>query len=167
MGTYLEFQDVSSGNWHCGHDYPKVFVTKVYHWGTGIEAFVWMSNVNIDFDGSSNAYGPPAMGPADNLANAGNSAQGWFGLVSYSVAERDQINERLRKAGSPERIKLDTGQGLGLRTTLKGRSLIVEGKNKVVEPQVRFPVIQQAINGDPRPGFYVSATPHPTGPEYK
>jgi hypothetical protein len=27
-------------------------------------------------------------------------------------------------------------------------------------------VIQQAKNGDPRPGYYVSGTPHPTGPFY-
>jgi hypothetical protein len=74
MMGYLEFTDFFSGKWHCGGDYPKVFVTRVYHWGTGIEAFVWVSNVNLDFDGQPDAYGPPAKGPKDYLVNAGKGS---------------------------------------------------------------------------------------------
>jgi hypothetical protein len=78
----------------------------------------------------------------------------------YSEAERDQINARLAKAGSKQNIQLDTGPGLGQSTRLSGRKLLVNGKSVVVEPQIRYPVIQQAVNDDPRPGFYVSATSH-------
>jgi hypothetical protein len=155
MGSGLELCDFYSGKWHCGRDYPTVYLIKLYNWNTGVEAFVWMSNVNVDYDGSPTAYGPDGKGD-DNLGNAGkyDTTKGWYGVASYSLAERDEINARLEKQGSQERIKLDTTPGLGVSTTLKGRRL----NGKVVEPQIRFPVIQQSINGDPKPGHYVSAT---------
>src|SRR5262249_37271709 len=107
------------------------------------------------YDGSPTAYGPDDSGD-DHLSNAGknDTTKGWYGVASYSLAEREEINARLEKKGSQQRILLDTKQGLGVRTTLTGRKL----NGKVVESQVRFPVIQQSINGDRKPGYYVSAT---------
>jgi hypothetical protein len=165
MGQLLEFEDVRNGHWHCGGDYPKVFVTRVFNDSLGFDADVWVSNINIDFDGASNAYGPNNKGE-DNLANAFNATQGWFGCASYSEQERDRINAQLQKSGSPRRIKLDTSKAMGLMTALQGRDWYEGGKKHHLEPQLRFPVVQQAINGDPRPGFYVSATARPKGPEY-
>jgi hypothetical protein len=158
----LVFEDFHKGQWHCGGDYPKVHLTKVTHQAASIEAYVWMCNINIDFDGSSTAYGPEKLKPADHLGNAFSKDKGWFGVTSYSIAERDEINAPYIKQGKNPPILLDTDDKLGKSTTLSGRRL----HNKAVEPQIRFPVVQQAANKDPHPGFYVSATSRPKGPEY-
>jgi hypothetical protein len=95
--------------------------------------------VNVDFDGSPTAYAPPGHQPLpdDDLGNAFDADKGWFGVANFAPTHP------LVKNGT---ILLD-----------QKPSLLKKGK---------FPVIQQAKNGDPKPGYYVSATPRPSGPEY-
>src|SRR5512132_1753686 len=100
-------------------------------------AYVFFGHAVIDFDGSPSAYGPPGINPMpdDDLDNAWDADSGWFGVVALSDSDP------LVKSGS---AKID-----------KRPNLLHKGK---------YPVIQQAKNGDPKPGFYVSSTPHATGP---
>ena len=137
----LIFKDHPSANWRTGHDFPQVTLTAV-SWesepGTAV-AYVFFGHVNIDFDGSPTAYGPPGITPMpdDDLANAWGEDNGWFGLIAL-----------------PENHPLVTS---GEAIIDKRASLLHKGK---------YPVIQQAKNGDPKPGYYVSATPHATGPAH-
>lgn len=144
MGTYLEFKDFHSGKWHCGGDYPVVYLTHVYHWGTGFEAFVWMSNVNIDYDGSPTAYGPPGKITDDFLVNAGPGAEnGWFGVKSL----KPKVAADLRN-GPPKRIRP-----------------LVDDKNAPMDRFGRYPVVQQ--EGEPNPGHYVSSTSVPADTNFE
>jgi hypothetical protein len=134
----LLFKD-QPGSWRTGSDFPNISLTRV-SWDTAPNvavAYVFFGHVNIDFDGSPTAYGPPGINPEpdDDLENAFNQAQGWFGVVAFSDSDP------LVKNGT---VKID-----------KRPQFLHKGK---------FPVVQQAKNGDPNPGFFVSATPHPTGP---
>jgi hypothetical protein len=136
----LVFKD-HPAEWRTGGDFPKIPLTQV-SWDTAPDtpvAYVFFGHVNIDFDGSPTAYGPDGITPPpdDDLGNAGNNAQGWFGLYALSP------NDPLVTQGT---VILDTNP-----------ALMKKGK---------FPVIQQAANGDPNPGYYVSTTPHPSGPGY-
>ncbi|HEY3064977.1 MAG TPA: hypothetical protein VGL09_04255 [Methylomirabilota bacterium] len=103
-------------------------------------AYVFFGHPIIDFDGSPTAYGPPGIKPTplDDLGNAWSGAKGWFGVAALSDTD-----------------PLVTS---GIAKIDKKPELLHKGK---------YPVIQQAKNGDPNPDFYVSATPHPTGPVYR
>src|SRR5262245_25704646 len=73
------------GRWHTV-DFGSVPLTKVA-WDTmpnRAMAYVFFGHVTIDFDGSPTAYGPAGIDPPpdDDLGNAGNAAQGWFGVMS-------------------------------------------------------------------------------------
>jgi hypothetical protein len=125
------------GNWHTV-DFPYVPLIKVA-WDTRPShalAYVFFGHVNIDFDGSPTAYGPAKMNPDDALGNAGNASQGWFGVASYAKTHPLVKNKT---------IKID---------------------QEAPEFQGKFPVVQQERNGDPKPGYYVSSTPHPVGHDY-
>lgn len=127
--------------WHTGTDFPEVPLTRV-SWDTAPDeavAYVFFGHVNIDYDGSPTAYGPPGISPIpdDDLGNAGNDAKGWFGVVA--LGKEDPLVTH------------------GIAKIDQRPSLLKKGK---------YPVIQQAKNGDPMPGYYVSATPRPTGPSY-
>lgn len=126
--------------WHT-NDYPDVPLTRI-SWDTSPEkavAYVFFGHPSIDYDGSPTAYGPPEIQPPpdDNLKNAWNNEKGWFGVIALSE------NDPLVKDGS---ALID-----------KRPSLLHKGK---------YPVIQQAKNGDPKPKYYVSATPRPSGPRH-
>jgi hypothetical protein len=124
--------------WHTGRDYTHVTLTHV-RWDSAPAidvAFVFFGHVNIDFDGSPTAYGPPGTDADDNLGNAGNASKGWFGV--YALPE----NDPLVKNGT---VQID-------RNAPK-----YNGK---------YPAVQQEKNGDPEPGYYVSTTPRPSGPGY-
>ena len=59
--------------WHTGSDFPKVSLTQV-SWDIAPNkpvAHVFFGHVNIDFDGSPTAYGPPEITPIpdDDLKN--------------------------------------------------------------------------------------------------
>lgn len=136
----LVFRD-DPATWRNGGDFPQIPLTQV-SWDTdpnAAVAYVFFGHVNVDFDGSPTAYGPSGITPPpdDDLANAGNDAQGWFGL--FALAPTDPL----------------VTQGTAAIDT-----------NPSLQKQGKFPVIQQAANGDPNPGYYVSTTPRPTGPGY-
>jgi hypothetical protein len=128
------------GSWHTGSDFPRVQLTKV-SWDTSPHhalAYVFFGHVNIDFDGSPTAYGPAGISPPpdDDLGNAGNAAQGWFGVMSLSPSDN---------------------------LVKSGQALIDQ---KAPNFKGKFPVVQQAKNGDPNPGYYVSTTPQAHGPSH-
>jgi len=136
----LVFKD-HPADWRTGHDFPHVPLTRV-SWDTFPErtvAYVFFGHVNIDFDGSSTAYGPTGISPIpdDDLGNAWNEAKGWFGVLALSETDPLVKNKIANIDKKPE--------------------LLHHGK---------YPVIQQAKNGDPNPGFYVSTTPRASGPSY-
>jgi hypothetical protein len=78
-------------SWHTG-DFPSVPLTRV-SWDTMPHhalVFVFFGHVNIDFDGSPTAYGPKGIKPQpdDDIGNAGNATQGWFGVASLSATDK-------------------------------------------------------------------------------
>ncbi len=128
--------------WRTGHDFPKVPLTMV-SWDTARDrpvACLFFGHVNIDFDGSPTAYGPPGIQPPpdDDLGNAWDAKSGWFGVVAL---RRDDPAVLRGDA------KIDTRRGM--------------------EHHGKYPVVQQTNNDDPSPGYYVSATPHATGPIWR
>ena len=137
----LLFQDHPSDKWRTGHDFPQVALTAISLDSEPAKpiAYVFFGHVNIDFDGSPSAYGPPGITPPpdDDLANAWDDDSGWFGVVAL------RPDDPLVKQG---RALID-----------QRPELLHAGK---------YPVIQQAKNGDPKPGYYVSATPQASGPAY-
>ena len=70
------------------------------------------------------------------MGNAGNAAQGWFGVMS---------------------LRPDDSLVTSKRALIDQTAPKFKGK---------FPVIQQAKNGDPNPGYYVSTTPQAHGPAH-
>jgi hypothetical protein len=138
----LIFKD-QPGNWRT-NDFPSVTLTKI-SWDTAPNvgvAYVFFGHVNIDFDGSPTAYGPPGIkpDPDDDLGNAWSVEDGWFGVAAFGE------NDALVKNGT---VVIDKKSGL-----------LKKGK---------YPVIQQAKFGDPKPGYYVSTTPNVIngGPWYR
>ena len=128
MARKLVFEDLK-GPWHT-NDFPKVNLTKV-SWDNRPDyalAYVFFGHVNIDFDGSPTAYGPAKLMPDDDLKEAGNAAQGWFGVAAYGPTDH------------------------------LVRNGIVQIDQAAPKLQGKFPVVQQAKNGDPKPGYYVSTT---------
>ncbi|MFL6211330.1 MAG: hypothetical protein ACJ74W_20955 [Pyrinomonadaceae bacterium] len=127
--------------WRTGHDFPEVPLTRI-SWDTAPDkavAYVFFGHVNIDYDGSPTAYGPPGISPMpdDDLSSAGNNKDGWFGVVALE----------------------------------KTHPLVQNGSAKIDEKpwllkKGKYPVVQQAKNGDPNPGYYVSGTPLQTGPSH-
>ena len=125
------------GGWHT-NDFKTVRLTRV-SWDVFPNrplAYVFFGHVNIDFDGSPTAYGPETKVPLsdDCLGNGGNSADGYFGVVAL-------------RPGDP---LVTSGAAIVDRT-----APMFLGKQ---------PVIQQAKNGDPKPGYYVSKSSHRHGP---
>ncbi len=133
----LVFKDFSG--WRNGKDFLDVTLTQVSADDNPnkVLAFVFFGHVNLDFDGSPTAYGPLKVHPDDKLGNAGNIAQGYFGVASAAPGNY-WVREGL--------VVIDT-DAPGLHP----------GGNKALP--VEFPVVQQTKFGDPKQGFYVSTTP--------
>jgi len=137
MPRKLVFKNVAAkkgSDWHT-KDFPKVNLTRV-SWDNRPDhalAYVFFGHVNIDFDGSPTAYGPAKMTTDDNLGNAGNKRDGWFGVAARVPTDPLVQNE-------------------------KNKNGIVKIDDRAPEFQGKFPVVQQVKNGDPKPGFYVSTT---------
>jgi hypothetical protein len=140
-------------NWHCGHDYPTVPLTRISLDSAPDKAvaYVFFGHVNIDYDGSPTAYAPPEHKsplPDDDLGNAWNDDDGWFGVLARSPGDA------LVKKGL---LKLD-----------QRPSVLQKGQ---------YPVLQQAKfrktlpdgtvvdhPGDPKPGYYLSTCSNRVGP---
>jgi hypothetical protein len=127
--------------WRTGKDYPQIPLTRV-SWDTAPEiavAYVFFGHVNIDYDGSPTAYAPAGHRPLgdDDLVNAvDKDTNSWVGVVAMSPTDP------LVKNGT---VKLDDG-------------------DPKLQKHGLFPVLQQAKNGDPKPGYYVSSSPRASGP---
>jgi hypothetical protein len=129
MDRKLVFKNMP-GSWHTGTDFKKVQLTRV-SWDkmpNHALAYVFFGYVIIDFDGSPTAYGPEGIVPEpdDDLGNAGNETQGYFGVVAYS----------------PDHPLVRDG------------TILIDQRAKRF--QGKFPVVQQAKHHDPKPGYYVS-----------
>lgn len=140
MATLL-FKDHPSTQWRTGRDFPQIPLTAVA-WDAEPDtpiAYVFFGHVNIDFDGSPTAYGPAGITPVpdDDLANAWSEGNGWFGVLA--LKEDDPL-------------------------VTQGKAVI--DKQPALLHKGKYPVLQQAANGDPKPGYYVSTTPHPSGPSH-
>jgi hypothetical protein len=139
--------------WHCGHDYPKVPLTRI-SLDTAPDkaiAYVFFGHVNIDYDGSPTAYAPPEHKsplPDDDLGNAWDDDNGWFGVLARAPGD-PLVRQGL--------LKLD-----------QRASLLHNGQ---------YPVKQQAKStwtlkdgtvmnhpGDPNPGYYLSTCSNRIGP---
>jgi hypothetical protein len=129
--------------WRVGQDYPQVPLTRV-SWDSAPDlavAYVFFGHPNIDFDGSSMAYAPEGHvpQPLDDLKNAvDKKTDSWVGVVAMS-----QTDPLVKK----EVVKIDD-------------------TDPSLEKHGLFPVVQQAKNGDPHPGYYVSCSPRASGPAY-
>ena len=125
--------------WQTGTDFLDVTLTRVSsdaHPGKAL-AFVFFGHVNLDFDGSPTAYGPLRLGPDDSLKNAGNAAQGWFGVASAAPGNSFVTGRQ---------IEIDAA---------------APGFHRDGDPTlpIQFPVVQRRKFGDPQDGYYVSTTP--------
>jgi hypothetical protein len=138
----LVFKD-HPATWRVGQDYPQIPLTRV-SWDNAPDlavAYVFFGHPNIDFDGSSMAYAPEGHQPQplDDLKNAvDKKTNTWVGVVSM------RPTDPLVKKGI---VKIDDS-------------------DPKLEKDGKFPVVQQAKNGDPHPGYYVSCSPRASGPEY-
>lgn len=131
----LIFKD-NPHEWQVGSDFPKVPLTRL-SLDTAKEkalAYVFFGYVQIDCDGLPTAYGPPGLSPEEPLGDAWDNDKGWYGVVALSDSDHLVKNETAKIDKKPD--------------------LLHKGK---------YPVIQQAKNGDPKPGYYVSKNPLRTG----
>jgi len=145
MVDELLFDNVD-GPW-AGNDYDAVSVTSVSFPGkaVGVVAFVFMTRMNIDFDGAPTAYGPEEKDTLDSLEDAGRNSS-YYGLIAVDPTEIDETD------------------------TQKPKRLIKDRYNLVLDPRYpdkhgQCPVVQQA--GDSAPGYFVSTTPVARGSKYK
>ena len=84
----LVFDEVD-GPWK-GNDFPNVSVVSVT-FGSILHAYVFLTHMNIDFDGAPNAYGPPEKETLDTLDHAGQNRR-YYGLVAIKPDETVEIN---------------------------------------------------------------------------
>ncbi len=127
----LKFETIH-GSWK-GNDYPSVAMTSVSVGAGRPVAFVFMTHMNIDFDGAPNAYGPPEKHPLDSLDNAGrHGGSGYYGLVAVD----------------PNAVMPGDHQKRKFKDVLKLDSRFPDTKGRV-------PVVQK---DGPYAGFYVSTT---------
>jgi hypothetical protein len=135
----LIFEDVE-GPWQ-GNDFKRVSVVSVTFNGV-LHAFVFLTHMNVDFDGAPNAYGPPGKNPLDTLDHAGQNSH-YYGLVSIKPNETRDV--------------FVPGQG-------KQKKTLVELYNLKLDPlqpdkQGYLPVVQQGGEYD---GYYISITSRAT-----
>jgi hypothetical protein len=97
---------------------------------------VYMTHMNIDFDGAPNAYGPPSKNPLDSLHDAGRDdpRTGYYGLIAVGPNEVVPGDKHKRLIKDVYHLKLD---------------------EHYPDTKDRCPVVQQT---GPYAGFYVSAT---------
>jgi hypothetical protein len=126
--------DTVHGSWK-GNDYPSVSITSVVVGCGTPAAFVFMTHMNVDFDGAPNAYGPPEKSPLDSLADAGRyGANGYYGLVAVGPEEVVPGDPHKRLVKDVHHLKLD---------------------QRYPDTKGRYPVVQQS---GPYAGFFVSTT---------
>jgi len=142
MGLFgaLEFDDVD-GPWE-GNDFKNVSMASVTFRGV-LRALVFMTHMNVDYDGAPNAYGPAEKQPLDILEHAGWKT-GYYGLVA---------------------IKPDATEDVAVPGTKTKQKVLIKDLYKLKlderypDPQGRVPVVQQGGKYD---GYFVSVTSRAT-----
>jgi hypothetical protein len=137
----LQFAGVA-GKWE-GNDYPTVSMTSVSVGKELRSALVYMTHMNVDFDGSPNVYGPQELSPLDSLEDAGRYGEnGYYGLMAVGPKEIQPGDPKRRLIKDVHNLKLD----LRYPDTANGRC----------------PVVQKT---GPYAGYFVSTTSkrNPTG----
>jgi hypothetical protein len=130
MNTDLRFEDVH-GDWHCGSDYKQIKVTKVTGPGD-CTLFIYVCNMQLDFDGGYNAYGPHGTAHLDSIDNAGPSAKhGWYGVKALTP-------EDAGKAG----VQVD----VHAKKDVKGRYPVIQGPG---QPYPGLYVSQSSMAANP------------------
>jgi hypothetical protein len=126
--------DTVHGSWK-GNDYASVSITSVT-FGSGTPgALVFMTHMNVDFDGAPNAYGPPEKSPLDSLADAGRyGATGYYGLMAVDPKEVEPHDPLKRLIKDVHHLKLDL---------------------RYPDTKGKCPVVQKS---PPYAGFFVSTT---------
>ena len=135
----LTFDEVN-GPWK-GNDFPSVSVVSVT-FRQALHAFVFLTHMNIDFDGAPNAYGPPGRDTLDTLDHAGKNSR-YYGIVAIKPDETEDV--------------FVAGKG-------KQKKLVKDLYNlklDLTQPDSvgRVPVVQQ---GGPFDGYYISITSRAT-----
>ena len=70
-------------------------------------ALIFMTHMNIDFDGAANAYGPDDKDPLDYLANAGRGTH-YYGLMSVLRTAKNPVDKNgMITAPDGTRVKVD------------------------------------------------------------
>jgi hypothetical protein len=130
----LSFASVA-GKWE-GNDYPNVSMTSVAI-GNGVPlALIYMTHMNVDFDGAPNAYGPPTLNPLDSLEDAGRFGEnGYYGLMAVGPKEVLRGDHKKRLIKDVYHLQLD--------------------ENYPASADGKCPVVQQT---GPYKGYYVSTT---------
>ena len=135
----LQFDEVD-GPWK-GNDFPNVSVVSVSFGGL-VHAYVFLTHMNIDFDGAPNAYGPPEKEPLDTLDHAGQNTR-YYGLVAIKPSETVEISV-------PKK---------GKQTKLVKELYNLKLDERFPDSQGRVPVVQQGGEYD---GYYISITSRAT-----
>lgn len=137
-GDDLTFADVT-GPWQ-GNGFPKLKMTGVWYQKT-LQALVCLTNVNIDYDGAPNAYGPPELDPLDELKHAGQfSSTGYYAIIAI----HPDANEGKDKDGKPVLIR---------------EKYKLQLDDRFPDKKGRQPVVQQTGRWK---GYYISTTSTPT-----
>jgi len=135
----LIFDDVD-GPWQ-GNDFPNVSVVSVTFQGV-LQAFVFLTHMNIDFDGAPNAYGPPEKEPLDTLDHAGQNTR-YYGLVA--IRPDETVDIVVPKQGK--------------QTKLLKELYNLKLDERFPDSQGRVPVVQQGGEYD---GYFISITSRAT-----
>jgi hypothetical protein len=73
-------------------------------------ALIFMTHMNIDFDGAGNAYGPDHLNPLDHINNAGKKAH-YYGVASVKPTPANPVDDNgMIKARDGTRVKVDPNQ---------------------------------------------------------
>ncbi len=97
-------------------------------------ALIYMTHMNIDFDGAGNCYGPDNLDPLDHMVNAGKKMH-YFGVMSVKPTPENPVDRNgMIRAPDGTRVKVDPNQP---------------------DSQGFLPVVQQT---GPFAGYYVSTT---------
>jgi hypothetical protein len=137
----LVFDNVD-GTWK-GNDFKNVSMTSVTFRGA-LHAYVFLTHMNVDFDGAPNAYGPPEKEPLDLLEHAGWKTR-YYGLVAIDPDETEEVAVPGQK-GKKEKVLVKDLYNLKL-------------DERFPDTHGRVPVVQQGGTYD---GYYISITSRAT-----
>jgi hypothetical protein len=95
-----------------GNDYRHVSMTSVALGTESPFALIFMTHMNLDFDGAPNAYGPDNLDPLDTLDHAGQDTH-YYGVMSVKPTPQNPVDESgmINAPDKPGlRVKVDPDQ---------------------------------------------------------